>query len=57
MTALVSALTGEVPPPIVQQPPLAVPQPTEETAMKVGTEQGDGKMTDGTEVQQSGARD
>ncbi len=58
MTVLVSALSGDGPPPIVQQPPPVVqqPQPTEETAMEVGTDQGDGEMTDGTRAQQLGSK-
>ncbi len=56
MTALLSALSGDMLLPVVQQLPPATPQPTEETAMEVGTDQGDRKTTGGTEAQQSGSK-
>ncbi len=63
MTVLVSALSGSELQPvapqqllIVQLQPPATSQPTEETAMETGMDQGDGKMTGGTEAQQSGSQ-
>ncbi len=56
MTMLVSALSGEVPPPVALQQPPTVSQLTEEMAMETGMDQGDGKMTDRTKAQQSGSQ-
>ncbi len=56
MTALVSALSGEVLPPMVPQQLPVMSQLTEETAMEPGTDQGNGKTTDGAEAQQSGSQ-
>ncbi len=58
MTILAAAIggTAQLPtPPTVQQPPLAVQQPTAATVMEV-TDQSNRKMADGTEVQQSGSK-
>ncbi len=56
MTVLASALSGNVPPPLVQQLLPAAPQPTKETVMEVVTDQSDEKTADGTGVQQLGSK-